>query len=276
MDSEITVIIPSYNSGRFLIDALQSVYEQTYSNWKLILVDDCSNDDSLKLAEKLLDDPRITVIKNDVNLGQSKAQNVALKYITTPYFIQLDSDDWFVPDTLETVVNEFKKQQEDVGIVSGNIKIVIESTEQLNKNGGKPTVIMRRGRLYKDKYELVLFSASVWPRCYRTSAVKKIGGWPTGDKYGGRYMEDKLILYRLAEEYKFHWINKVLYVHRRHDNNSTNNIGGYNDVYVWYVEKMLKRWGNEYVATFSTDCGWKIVKCLVRNSDGQILTRDSI
>lgn len=264
MSSEITVVIPSYNPGKFLIKALQSVHEQTYSNWRLILVDDCSTDNSLKMAKNLLNSPKITVIKNPVNLGQSKAQNVALKSITTPYFVQLDSDDWFTKDALETLVNVFRRQPKEIAVVSGDISVVYKESNYIERYNMRFYNTVYKGRIFKDKYDFMLSNKSLWPRCYRTSAVRTIGGWPTDDPYEGRHMEDKSILYRLTEKYKFYWIDKVLYFHRRHDNNDTNNTKVYNEVFEWRVRRTLRRWGNQYRAVFKTTCdGWKYVDRLI-------------
>ncbi|WP_234117232.1 glycosyltransferase family 2 protein [Clostridium hydrogenum] len=271
MDSEITVVIPSYNPGRFLKKALQSLYEQTYPNWKLILIDDASTDNSLYMAKDLLRNRRIKVIKNYVNSGQSKVQNIALQAVTTPYFVQLDSDDWLMPYALEMLLREFKRQPENVAVVSGNILVVNRKDEEgLKYNNNR----ICKGDFFKNKYDFLLFNKSLWPRCYRTDAVRKIGGWPTDVPYGGRYMEDKLILYRLIEKYKFYWMDKVLYVHR---NNEESYVGQklqiYNYMIEWGVKDSLRRWGNEYKPVFSTSFGWKIVNSLISNSDGKVLTR---
>lgn len=258
MDSEITVVIPSYNPGRLLIDALKSVYAQTYPNWKLILVDDASDDNSLKMAEELLNDPRVTVIRNNINLGQSKAQNKALDIVDTEYFVQLDSDDWFLPHTLETLLKEFKQQPSDIAVVSGNIKTIIETTEYMLKHHNQAAEHIRKGRNFKDRYDFLLSNMSVWPRCYRTSAVREVGGWPTDDPYKGRNMEDRMILLKLIEKYRFHWIDEVLYVHRRHDYNNTNKLAEYNYIIEWYTKKILKQWGDEYIPVFQINAyGWK-------------------
>ncbi|WP_234117233.1 glycosyltransferase family 2 protein [Clostridium hydrogenum] len=265
MDNEITVVIPSYNPGKYLVKAIQSIYDQTYKDWKLIVVDDGSTDNSLELAKDLLNNPKIEVIKNTTNLGQSKTQNIALQAITTPYFVQLDSDDWFSPDAVETLLNEFKKQPEDVAVVSGNIMIINEESGYLRSHDNIPSTKIKKGRFFKDKYDYLLSNLSLWPRCFRTSAVKKVGGWPTDDSYEGRHMEDKMILYRLSEEYRFYWIDKVMYYHRRHDNNITNNLELYNELIETNVRKILKRWGDEYTPVFEISYGWKGVKELIKN-----------
>lgn len=260
MNSMITVMIPSYNPGKYLVDAIRSVQKQSYKNWEMILVDDCSTDDSLDLAGPLLRDPRIKVIKNEENLGQSKTQNIALKHVSTPFMVQLDSDDWFLPHTLKTLVQEFKKQPKDVALISGNIRIVQEEAEYLDAHDNKSMTYIKKGRQINGPYDFLISNTSLWPRCYRTSALKSIGGWPVDDPYEGRYMEDKIVLFRLIERYRFHWINEVLYVHRRHDYNGTKKLDYYNDVIEWNAKRVLKRWGDKYEPIFDiADTGWKYI-----------------
>jgi glycosyltransferase involved in cell wall biosynthesis len=61
MSSKVTVLIPFYNPGRYLVDAIESVFSQTYKNWKLILINDASTDDSLSLIKKYLSDDRVKI-----------------------------------------------------------------------------------------------------------------------------------------------------------------------------------------------------------------------
>lgn len=252
-NSEITVFIPSFNPGKFLRTSLKSIFSQTYSNWQLILVDDCSTDNSIYAVKDLLKDPRIIVIKNPDNLGQSEAQNKALKLITTPYCVQLNSDDWFLPDALEKLINAFNRQPEDVAVVSGNFINVNNETEfnELDKDNLASHIC--KGRNFKDKYDFLFSNTTLLPRCYRTSALKAIGGWPTDDPYRGRHLEDKTILLRLIEENHFYWIDDVLYVNRLHDLNHINNLNAYNYMLEWRITEMLKRWGNKYRPVFEID-----------------------
>ncbi|WP_227872305.1 glycosyltransferase family 2 protein [Paenibacillus albus] len=131
MESEVTVIIPTYNAGSFLKEAILTVFRQTYEHWKLIVVDDASTDESISLVKPYLADPRVTYLCNEWNLGQSKTMNVGLAAVTTPYVIQLDADDWFFPYTLEVLLAEVRKQPEHVGLISGNINSI-----SINPSGG--------------------------------------------------------------------------------------------------------------------------------------------
>lgn len=119
MDEKVTVLIPSYNPGKYLRNAVESVMNQTYQGWKMVIVDDASTDDSLSTIQDYLSDPRIILIKNKQNLGQSKTQNVGLEQIDTRFTMMLDSDDWFFPDTLEILMNEAESVPDEVGLICG-------------------------------------------------------------------------------------------------------------------------------------------------------------
>ncbi|MDG0793845.1 glycosyltransferase [Cohnella ginsengisoli] len=256
MNAEVTVLIPTYNSGSFLQEALNSVYSQTYANWKLIIVDDASTDTSISQLRPLLSDNRVTYIRNGQNLGQSKSMNLGLAVTTTPYVIQLDADDLLFPYTLEVLVAEARKQPEHVGLISGNINSV-----SFDANGNFYFNILTKNRSFQDKYDFLLSNMSQWPRFYRTSTLKAIGGWPTDDPFEGRYMEDKRVLMRLIEVAHFHWIDVPLYIHRRHERNQTNLVDIYRQITEWNIRDALKRWGDEFDPVFTVDQnGWiKIV-----------------
>ncbi len=254
----VTVLIPSYNPGDYLRDALTSLLRQTYKGWKVVVVDDGSTDDSLERAGHLIRATRALVISNPVNRGQSKASNVGLKKVDTPWTVQLDADDWFPENALQTLVSAARKVPPDVAVLHGNMKIYVEEfspvAEVINER-----YLIKKGQQYDDRYAFLLSNASVWPRFYRTSTLRRIGGWPTDDPYEGRYLEDKRILFRLIEHYRFHWIDEVLYVHRRHDYNQTENkMAAYRFITEWNIRNTLKRWGDSREPVFDIDDhGWK-------------------
>ena len=255
MSSKVTVLIPFYNPGRYLVDAIESVFSQTYKNWKLILINDASTDDSLSLIKKYLSDDRVKIVHHKRNLGQSSSLNTGLNLVDTPFLIQLDADDWFYKDTLKVLVKEAKKLPEEVGLISGNINFVFE-----DNTGKQFKQKIKKGRVFDDKYEFLLANRSVWPRFYRTSALKEVGGWPIDDLYNGRYVEDLRVLFYLIERYRFHWIDKPMLNHRRHENNQTNNMALLGEVVEWAIKDTLQRWGNEFEPIITTDEeGWTIV-----------------
>ena len=89
----VSVIVPCYNQGQFLEDAINSLLSQTHTNWECIIVNDGSNDDTDEVAKKCCSkDRRIKYFKN-VNKGVSNARNFAVKKSLADYILSLDADD---------------------------------------------------------------------------------------------------------------------------------------------------------------------------------------
>lgn len=101
MNNLVSIIMPSYNTGRFIAETLESVLAQTYENWEIILVDDCSTDNTDEVVAPFLADPRIKYIKNEKNSGAAVSRNRALREATGRWIAFLDSDDLWSPDKLE-------------------------------------------------------------------------------------------------------------------------------------------------------------------------------
>ena len=101
----ITIIMPAYNCDKYIADAVRSVKEQTFKDWELYIIDDCSTDNTKAVAESLAaDDKRIKVLRNDWNSGVSKTRNKGIKIADSDYIAFLDSDDAWEPDKLEKQV----------------------------------------------------------------------------------------------------------------------------------------------------------------------------
>jgi len=101
MGNLVSIIMPSYNTGRFIKETIESVLKQTYSDWELIIVDDCSTDDTDAVVAPYLADSRILYIKNDVNSGAAISRNRALREAKGKWIAFLDSDDLWEPEKLE-------------------------------------------------------------------------------------------------------------------------------------------------------------------------------
>ena len=97
----VSVIMPTYNCRRFIGRSIKSVQAQTYENWELIIVDDCSDDDTIGLVTKLLEkDARIKLFKNESNSGAAVSRNTALCHTKGRLISFLDSDDLWEPKKL--------------------------------------------------------------------------------------------------------------------------------------------------------------------------------
>ncbi len=101
----VSVITPAYNAAHFLEEAVKSVQNQTFSDWEMIIVDDCSTDETFSLAQRLAEnDQRIKVLRNKKNSGVAATRNKAMDAATGEYIAFLDSDDLWLPQKLERQV----------------------------------------------------------------------------------------------------------------------------------------------------------------------------
>lgn len=97
----VSIIMPSYNTAAYIGESIESVLAQTYKNWELLIVDDCSKDDTDAVVEKYLHDSRIRYLKNEVNSGAAVSRNYALREAKGRWVAFLDSDDLWHPEKLE-------------------------------------------------------------------------------------------------------------------------------------------------------------------------------
>lgn len=97
--------MPSYNTAEYIAQSIESVIAQTYGNWELIIVDDCSTDNTDEVIKKYLGDKRITYFKNDRNSGAAVSRNRALREAKGRWIAFLDSDDLWLSEKLEKQVD---------------------------------------------------------------------------------------------------------------------------------------------------------------------------
>lgn len=100
MNELVSIIMPSYNTGEFIENTIKSVIDQSYTNWELIIVDDCSSDDTDEIISKFLNDTRIKYLKNETNLGAALSRNKALREAKGKWIAFLDSDDLWTTEKL--------------------------------------------------------------------------------------------------------------------------------------------------------------------------------
>lgn len=96
----VSIIMPNYNCEKYISETINSVLAQTYQNWELLFVDDCSSDSSLEIA-KSFEDERIRIFSKDKNGGAALARNKAIEEAKGKWIAFLDSDDLWMPEKLE-------------------------------------------------------------------------------------------------------------------------------------------------------------------------------
>lgn len=100
IDGLVSIIMPSWNTAQYIAESIQSVIDQTYMKWELIIVDDCSTDNTDEVVAQFRDN-RIKYLKNEVNCGAALTRNKALREAKGEWIAFLDSDDLWKPEKLE-------------------------------------------------------------------------------------------------------------------------------------------------------------------------------
>lgn len=105
MNDLVSIVMPSYNTAQYIAESIKSVQAQSYMNWELLIVDDCSTDDTERIVKSYLSDSRIRFLRNDVNRGAAISRNRALKEARGRWIAFLDSDDLWMPNKLEKQIS---------------------------------------------------------------------------------------------------------------------------------------------------------------------------
>ncbi len=144
----VSVIMPAYNAERFIKQAINSVQAQTFEDWELIVVDDCSTDGTVSVAEGLAHgDNRISVVRNGHNLGVSRTRNRGIDLSDGEFVALLDSDDYWDPRKLDKQLKLIRKEQADIAYCS--YEIVDEQGSKKANDFIVPAIATYAGTLVK-------------------------------------------------------------------------------------------------------------------------------
>lgn len=127
MEELVSIITPTYNCGKFIGETIESVLKQSYQNWEMVIVDDCSKDNTKEVVEKYIEkDKRIKYHLLDTNSGAAVARTKAMELAQGKYMAFLDSDDLWSIDKLERQIGFMKKN---------NYNITCTQYEQIDEQG---------------------------------------------------------------------------------------------------------------------------------------------
>lgn len=143
MHDLVSIIMPSYNTGRFIAETVNSVIAQTYENWELIIVDDCSTDNTDDVVSQFLSDERIKYIKNEQNSGAAVSRNRALREAKGKWIAFLDSDDLWHGEKLEKQISFMESNGYHFSYT--NYSEIDEESKPLGKSVTGPKKITKTG-----------------------------------------------------------------------------------------------------------------------------------
>lgn len=208
-NSSVTVIIPAYNRREFINQTVDSVLNQTYQNFELIVVDDGSDDGTYEKLEEYGDKITLLTHEGHQNKGQSESINYGLSRADGTYIIVLDSDDFWELNKLEVQVDYFEKNP-DVGLIytngyctnaDGDVIYKYHSDDHIERNDTN-TVLL-------DCYLALPVNSMV-----RKSVYDRVGFF--NKEY--RAAQDHDMLIRIAETTKLAYFPDFLFYYRRHSN----------------------------------------------------------
>lgn len=138
----VSIIMPSYNTAKYIAESIRSVLAQTYEKWELLIVDDCSTDNTDEIVKPFLADERIRYFKNEKNSGAAISRNKALREARGEWIAFLDSDDLWNDEKLEKQIAFMK----DNGYVFSyhDYEKIDEQSNPLNIYVSGPKVVTKR------------------------------------------------------------------------------------------------------------------------------------
>ena len=206
---KVTIYTPTYNCGKYLEESIDSVINQTYQNFELIIVDDASDDNTQKILKKYAKNPKIKIIKNDKNLGFVRSAIKAIKCAKGEYIMRVDADDYLDENALFIMTNILDKHPE--------YGMVYPDYFEIDEKGN----IIDYFRKNKIGEEITLLDLPANGACtlMRLSCYNAIGGYRQDIR-----MQDKYDLWiKFLQKFKPYNINLPLFYYRRHGSNISNN-----------------------------------------------------
>lgn len=198
----VSVLITTYNSEKYIKDALESILNQTYSNLEIVIIDDASIDNTLEIIQSFKD-KRIKLFVNEKNLGVSENMNKGIKLSHGKYLAVMDSDDWSYPYRIEEEV-KLMEENPEVVLCSGYMDVCDENLKFKNTRTYPTTDKEIRRAIVR--YNPISHPASMW----RMSALLKTTLYNVGRDYDlvvrisefGAYqnLPKPLIKYRVRKE----------------------------------------------------------------------------
>lgn len=206
----ISVIIPIYNTEKYLKECIKSVVNQSYDNLEIILINDGSTDKSKEICETWKEkDFRIRLI-NQINMGAAMAKNTGLDAIKGDLFLILDSDDLLHQNNIEILYNCMQKENSD--IIEACHTTIFEKFKKVNIDQNKKIQSFNTENALKELIISRKFHQTPWNKLYKTSLLKDIR-FPKG-----RYIDDEYWTYKLfANAKKITWVDHEIYYYRQHE-----------------------------------------------------------
>lgn len=208
----VSVIVPVYNVEKYIFECLNSLKHQTYKNLQVIIIDDGSTDNSLKIVRKFSNSFKNFLLLTQENKGVSEARNLALSYVKGDYVLFVDSDDFLDCTMIERMYLKAKRYDSDICICGYNLYY-----KENCINNKRTLYKLQEERVYNNEaiIDLMMYhklQGQLWNKLFKTHLLKKI-------KFRfelGRYIQDIFPVFTaVCNSSSITYVNKSLYYYRQ-------------------------------------------------------------
>ena len=206
---KVSIYILTYNYGRYLEKAVESVLAQNYTSWELIIIDDGSTDDTQAVLAKYKGNPRIRIFHQE-NQGLTKSSNKAVELSHGDYIMRLDGDDYLDENAVLVMANVLDARQE-VSLVYPDFWVVSRDGELIH--------LERRARIYEED-ELLDLPSHAACSMIRKSSFLELGGYNESISRQDGYD----LWLRLIQKYQVYNVNLPLFFYRRHEDSLSSHM----------------------------------------------------
>ncbi len=236
----VSIIMPSYNTEKYILDSIRSVQGQTYTNWELLIVDDCSSDNTLEVVRKYVEETketRIRLLSNEKNSGAAISRNYALREARGRWVAFLDSDDLWLSEKLEKQIGFMEVNQ--YGFSYTEYTEIDEDSNELGVVVSGPKCITKRG-MYN----------YCWPGCltvmYDASVV---GGIQIADI---KKNNDYAMWLKVCKKADCYLLGEVLARYRRRAGSISNH--GYKKLIKWHYKLFREAENKSVLSSVALTC----------------------
>ena len=203
----VSIITPTYNSERFITETILSVQAQTYQDWEMIIVDDCSTDRTAEIVASFQEkDSRIKYFYNTTNKGSAFSRNLALQKAKGKWIAFLDSDDLWHPEKLEKQIEFMTKN---------NFHFSYTNYCEIDENSKGTGILITGPKIITNK----LMKAYCWPGCLTVMYdAEKVGIIQIVDI---KINEEYALWIKIAKNLNCYLLDENLAKYRRHNNSLT-------------------------------------------------------
>lgn len=205
---KVSVYMPTYNYGRYIEQAVESVIKQTMKDWELIIIDDGSEDNTLEIIERYSDHPKIRIISQE-NKGLNITNNIAIRLANGEYIVRLDPDD-FLDENMLMVLSSILDDKPEIGVVFPDYYDVDPEGEIIE--------VVRRQKI-KEDVELLDLPAHGACTMVRREILNNLGGYNEDFTCQDGYE----LWLRLIRRHKPYNVNLPLFYYRQHPKSLTKN-----------------------------------------------------